>query len=34
MELTQILGLLLGLGALFVAGPWLLMFWPGWEAFR
>ena len=34
LEPTQVLGLVLGLGALFVAVPWIWMFWPGKGAFR
>lgn len=34
LEPTQVLGLVLGLGALFVVVPWLLMAWPGKGAFR
>lgn len=33
LEPTQILGIVLGLSALFVVTPWLLMFWPGKGAF-
>ena len=32
--IALVLAIVLGSGALFVVAPWLLMFWPGWSAFR